>query len=236
MRLEIRANKAVVSKAVSASYGFEDSTGDVVMRTSASDSTAIEKNTVALMIQALTDNPTRTVAEVRAKLSRGGGNLGTTNSVVARLRTIEWDGDPATLMTFRATHEADLAPRVRSLEAELRQRDGEARELRAILDTATDGVAVLDAPVQMRRENEALRAAAGKAGDDDLEPLLQAAASAWPPNTPVQAFQYDSGSLTLAVPGWAPPQIEQFRSVLMAAGWHVEVAESRIVVSRGSRP
>ena len=36
---------------------------------------------VALMIQALTDNPTRTVAEVRAKLSRGSGNLGTTNSV-----------------------------------------------------------------------------------------------------------------------------------------------------------
>lgn len=36
---------------------------------------------VALMIQALSDNPTRTVAEIRAKLSRGGGNLGTTNSV-----------------------------------------------------------------------------------------------------------------------------------------------------------
>lgn len=36
---------------------------------------------VALMIQALTDNPTRTVADVRAKLSRGNGNLGTTNSV-----------------------------------------------------------------------------------------------------------------------------------------------------------
>ncbi|MEY3701115.1 MAG: hypothetical protein RI891_407 [Gemmatimonadota bacterium] len=36
---------------------------------------------VALMIQALTDNPTRTVAEIRAKLSRGGGNLGTSNSV-----------------------------------------------------------------------------------------------------------------------------------------------------------
>jgi YebC/PmpR family DNA-binding regulatory protein len=36
---------------------------------------------VALMIQALTDNPTRTVAEVRAKLTRGNGNLGTTNSV-----------------------------------------------------------------------------------------------------------------------------------------------------------
>jgi YebC/PmpR family DNA-binding regulatory protein len=36
---------------------------------------------VALMIQALTDNPTRTVAEIRFKLSRGGGNLGASNSV-----------------------------------------------------------------------------------------------------------------------------------------------------------
>ena len=36
---------------------------------------------VALMVQALTDNPTRTVAEVRAKLARFNGNLGATNSV-----------------------------------------------------------------------------------------------------------------------------------------------------------
>jgi YebC/PmpR family DNA-binding regulatory protein len=36
---------------------------------------------VALMIQALTDNPTRTVAEVRFKLSKYGGNLGASNSV-----------------------------------------------------------------------------------------------------------------------------------------------------------
>jgi YebC/PmpR family DNA-binding regulatory protein len=36
---------------------------------------------VALMIQALTDNATRTVADVRHRLSRGGGNLGGTNSV-----------------------------------------------------------------------------------------------------------------------------------------------------------
>ena len=36
---------------------------------------------VALMIQALTDNATRTVAEVRHKLSRGGGNMGASNSV-----------------------------------------------------------------------------------------------------------------------------------------------------------
>jgi YebC/PmpR family DNA-binding regulatory protein len=36
---------------------------------------------VALMIQAVTDNPTRTVADVRHKLSRNHGNLGTANSV-----------------------------------------------------------------------------------------------------------------------------------------------------------
>jgi YebC/PmpR family DNA-binding regulatory protein len=36
---------------------------------------------VALMIDAVTDNPTRTVAEVRSKMSRLGGNLGAPNSV-----------------------------------------------------------------------------------------------------------------------------------------------------------
>ncbi len=36
---------------------------------------------VALLIHALTDNATRTVAEVRHKLSRGNGNMGSANSV-----------------------------------------------------------------------------------------------------------------------------------------------------------
>ena len=36
---------------------------------------------VALVIQALTDNPTRTVADIRHKMTRLGGNLGTPNSV-----------------------------------------------------------------------------------------------------------------------------------------------------------
>ncbi len=36
---------------------------------------------VALLIDAVTDNPTRTVAEVRSKMSRLGGNLGSPNSV-----------------------------------------------------------------------------------------------------------------------------------------------------------
>jgi YebC/PmpR family DNA-binding regulatory protein len=36
---------------------------------------------VALLIDAVTDNATRTVADVRHKMSRGGGNIGTPNSV-----------------------------------------------------------------------------------------------------------------------------------------------------------
>jgi YebC/PmpR family DNA-binding regulatory protein len=36
---------------------------------------------VAILIFSLTDNPTRTVADIRHKLSRGGGNLGAANSV-----------------------------------------------------------------------------------------------------------------------------------------------------------
>jgi YebC/PmpR family DNA-binding regulatory protein len=36
---------------------------------------------VAIIVDAVTDNPTRTVADVRHKFSRGGGNMGATNSV-----------------------------------------------------------------------------------------------------------------------------------------------------------
>jgi YebC/PmpR family DNA-binding regulatory protein len=36
---------------------------------------------VAVIVEAVTDNPNRTVAEVRHRFSRGGGNLGATNSV-----------------------------------------------------------------------------------------------------------------------------------------------------------
>src|SRR5204863_1773117 len=36
---------------------------------------------VAMMIEAVTDNATRTVADVRHRMSRGGGNIGPPNSV-----------------------------------------------------------------------------------------------------------------------------------------------------------
>jgi hypothetical protein len=50
VRVEIRANKKVVSTPVSASYGFEDATGEVALKASEQDTRRIETNTVALMI------------------------------------------------------------------------------------------------------------------------------------------------------------------------------------------
>lgn len=55
---------------------------------------------VALLIQSLTDNPTRTVADVRHKLSRAGGNLGTSNSVA-------WMFDRKGQMLVDAKHDED---------------------------------------------------------------------------------------------------------------------------------
>ena len=65
----------------------------------------------------------------------------------------------------------------------------------------------------MLRETQTLRTLAGKAGDSDLEPMLQAAAAAWPgERPPVENLRFEAGKLTLAASGWSDAQIEQFRS------------------------
>ena len=96
-----------------------------------------------------------------------------------------------------------------------------------------------DAAAVMLRESQALRTLAGKPGETDLEPMLAAAASAWPPDRPpVDTLRFEPGRLTLAAPGWSATQIDQFRSVLRPGGWQVEAAEGRLVLSRaplGSR-
>jgi general secretion pathway protein L len=93
-----------------------------------------------------------------------------------------------------------------------------------------------DAAAVMQRESQALRTLAGKPGDADLEPLLQAAASAWPADRPpVENLRYEPGKLTLSAAGWAPPQIEQFRSLLQPTGWQVEAAEGRLTISRARK-
>ena len=95
--------------------------------------------------------------------------------------------------------------------------------------------AVLDAPLQMQRETEARRAAAGRAGDNDLEALLGAAAAAWPEGQgPVQALRFEPGKLTLSVPGWSTQQLAQFRERLRPGGWVVDAGEGRVSLSRAT--
>ena len=94
---------------------------------------------------------------------------------------------------------------------------------------------IVDAPLQMRRATDTLRAAAGRIGDADLEAALAAAALAWPEGQPpVQSIQFGTGKLTLVVGVWSADQIERFRASLRSSGWAVESAEGRLVLTRAA--
>jgi general secretion pathway protein L len=120
-----------------------------------------------------------------------------------------------------------------------RQAIAERREAaQALLRSTFPGVrAVLDAPLQMQRETEALRAAAGRAGQDDLEALLGAAAAAWPEGLgPLHTVRFEPGRLSFTAPGWTENQMLQFRERLRAGGLAVESAEGRVTLRRAGAP
>lgn len=111
--------------------------------------------------------------------------------------------------------------------------DAKRAAMTTLLQSAHPQVrAVLDAPVQMQRETDALRAAAGRPGEGDLEAALQAAAGAWPPDQPVQTLGYQAGRLTLAAPGWSEAQLDDFSRAVEASGWAVERADGRVTLGR----
>lgn len=104
-------------------------------------------------------------------------------------------------------------------------------------DTFPQVRAILDAPLQMRREADLLRANAGRAGEQDLEVLLAAAATAWPADRgPADALSFETGRLMFPAAGWSEPQIEQFRQQLSSEGWQLEVADGRLALSRARQP
>jgi general secretion pathway protein L len=107
----------------------------------------------------------------------------------------------------------------------------------AVLQTSFPQVrAVLDAPVQMEREVQRLRSQAGQAGENDLEPLLGAAAAAWPgERPPLDSLRYEPGRLSLGAAGWGPDEIAGFGARLRAAGYTVESSEGRLTIRRLAR-
>ena len=118
--------------------------------------------------------------------------------------------------------------------------DAKRAALQTVVKSAFPRVSTLDvqrdAAAVMQREVQTLRTLAGTPGDIDLEPMLQAVASAWPADRPpVDNLRFEPGKLTLSAPGWSEPQIAQFRSLLQPAGWQVEASDGRLVLTR-ARP
>ncbi|MCI0485801.1 MAG: PglZ domain-containing protein [Blastocatellia bacterium] len=74
VRMEIKAKDEIISTPISASYGFEEGTGDVQLRLAEDDPRTIEPNTITLMIPEKTSQKTVTVqlldATSGAKLSQ----------------------------------------------------------------------------------------------------------------------------------------------------------------------
>lgn len=111
-------------------------------------------------------------------------------------------------------------------------RDKRQAQVRLLQQAYPQVRSVLDAPLQMQRETERLRSAAGQPGAGDLEPLLGAVAAAWPEGTPpVQALRYESGRLTLAAPLLTPPQQAQFTARLRSAGYEARTQGTQLVVA-----
>jgi general secretion pathway protein L len=116
-----------------------------------------------------------------------------------------------------------------------RQLDAKRAAMVQLLRTTHPQVrAVLDAPVQMQRETDTLRTAAGKSGVADLETLLGVAAAAWPDGQPPLAtLKFDNGRLSFAASGWAETQIAQFRAQLAGSGWDLASNNGVLTISRG---
>ncbi len=105
--------------------------------------------------------------------------------------------------------------------------------VKATFPSVSESDLARDLNAVVQRETGALRTIAGKPGDADLEPALQAAASAWPADRPpVESLRFEAGRLILGASGWSAAQIDQFRSLLRPAGWSVEAAEGRLILGR----
>lgn len=108
------------------------------------------------------------------------------------------------------------------LQHELQQR--QQAQVQLLQDTHPQVRVVLDAPLQMQRETERLREAAGQAGAADLERMLSAAAAAWPEGQgPLQALRFEPGRLSLTVDPWTQEQQQQFALAARAAGYQAQV-------------
>ncbi|MBH9552409.1 type II secretion system protein GspL [Inhella gelatinilytica] len=94
-------------------------------------------------------------------------------------------------------------------------------------------LAVADAPLQMQREMDLLRAQTGQLGDQDFEALMAAATAAWPEDRgPTEALSFESGQLSWPATGWADAQVELMRQRLASMGWSLNAEAGRLTLRK----
>jgi PAS domain S-box-containing protein len=87
--------------------------------------------------------------ELLAREAAGGAipvitRAGDVLAMDGKAHNASWNGAPATLLTLQPSQMLEREAKLRGLELDIRKRESEVRELHSILDTATDGVALLD--------------------------------------------------------------------------------------------
>ncbi len=120
----------------------------------------MEAGGLARLFQARPAALTEAAQESTAPLiiaSRNGASV----AVEIRLTTVDWLGYPASMLMLRKIAETDPVERLRALEADLAAREERLREQTAILDTATDGIVVLDQSGRILSLNRAAEALFG---------------------------------------------------------------------------
>ena len=96
---------------------------------------------------------------------------------------------------------------------------------------------VLDAPLQMQRELDRLRQAAGQPGEADLEAALAAAAAVWPAGqAPPQALRFERGRLTLSAPGLGGAPLASMNERLQPLGWSAAATGAALTLTRRDNP
>ncbi len=112
--------------------------------------------------------------EVRAGATNGARPLtittvnGNQRAVQGRLHSVAWNGDNALVLMINTQPLSD-EQQVRANGASLRRLEAENREIRAILDTATDGVLVLDRAGRVLSANRSAQALFGYEAADFAE-------------------------------------------------------------------
>ena len=108
----------------------------------------------------------------------------------ARMQTIQWGDLPATLMIFRRPSDDGESAGQATLELELRRRETELQELHAVLDTATDGIVMLDGDGRIMAMN---RSAEALFGYDQNEVAGEAFITLLAPESHAAAIDYIEG-------------------------------------------